>query len=252
MFDKGQTVYVRNLVGVYRVENSWLVSGTRKRRYRCMGIPSTGAMLDSTDAYGDQLKVAELPPEPVKEELALVEEPTKAEDPDIAIARQQSKCADCGKSWGQHHIECPQLNPPSEPHENTEEIEIVLQEGDVDARESLMPRKLRRFFAQAPLRLDHILYEATFKAVGDRKITDLDVGSPYKVVVTQETNGFALWIGIVEEEGGDVSVEYQLEIFYPMRRPTETRTAALEHAVLLAHGYERSKLADLDIMLLSI
>src|SRR6478752_9536131 len=99
MYEKGATVYVRNLTRVYRVEDSWLVNGTNLRRYLCFGIPETGAMLESTQSYEETMRAAEYEPPKPAPELALVPD-TSAEDPDIVAARNASTCRDCGAVWG--------------------------------------------------------------------------------------------------------------------------------------------------------
>lgn len=256
---------VRKLAGLYQINDSWLVGGTyhKRRRYKLYPVKGTGAILDVTEAYGDDLQPAPSPAAP--EELTLVTDPDTGDTAPIiraATAPQEhaspaghaelapdAEHAAPGAIFGQGGLDAGAFGGE-------------LDEYSVGARRAEEPGELR--FPYKPVRkfpgfptyqeLRGIVYNSNFKGMEEVNQRQLENGTPIAVAVTHETNGHAVWVITAESPKYNPDAERErlarLEVFYP--HAPGSSADAIEYAVLLALRQIPIRADDLEILLLQL
>lgn len=260
----GSFMKVRQLGGVYQINDSWMVGGThhRRRRYKLYPVKGTGAILDVTEAYGDDLKPV---PREAPEELSLVPDPDTGDTIRAATAPQEHVTA-----IGTDDVNPGAYDAPEAEHAAPDAIfgQDGLDAGafggeldpySVGARRAEEPGELR--FPYRPVRkfpglptyreLRGIVYNATFKGMEETNPNQLKNGTPIAVAVTHETNGHAVWVITVESPKYNPDAERErlarLEVFYPSAPGSSAD--AIEYAVLLALRQIPIRSDDLEILL---
>jgi hypothetical protein len=258
----GNFMRVRKLAGLYQINDSWLVGGARhkRRRYKLYPVKGTGAILDVTEAYGDDLQPAPSPAAP--EELSLVPEPQELSgdvpgyssamlapdaehaapdairSPERTFTPGQAFGLDEGAFGGEPDPYSIGANLPDEPGELR------------------FPYKPVRKFPGLPTyrELRGIVYNASFKGMEKINHKQLENGTPVAVVVTHETNGHAIWVITIETPEFNQDAERErrarLEVFYP--NAPGSSADAIEYAVLLALRQIPIRADDLEILLLQL
>lgn len=277
----GRFMRVRKLSGTFQITDSWITGGThhKRRRYKLHAVKGTGAILDVTEAFADDMEL--LPTSPTAETLTLVPDPEEPithdehgplykRDLDAdalrdgrlqRIARPQEHAAPAG-----HTEPAPEAaQPVADAIRSPEALDYGAYGGELDEyspganRADEKPGELRnpfkpvRKFPQRPTYKDlrGIVYNACFKDLEDwseNSYCQLPLGTPLAVVVTHETNGHAIWILTLADRAG---VRYaNLEIFYP--NAPGSAADAIEYAVLLALRQVPIRTEDLEILLLEL
>lgn len=211
-FKEGDRVNVRSLKEVYVViELDRIRSRPGHPRYV---VQSETENWNRTEAYEADMTLA---PEPIPEPgLTLV--------PDPASEAQELSGDVPGYSAAMPAPEAPPEREPSE----AELIEAPEPEAPLVFGRA---RRVRYVPTHFP-RLEGIIYQGRFRAYEDIRLPDLPEGCPFEAVVTQETNGYAVWVSVVDD-GGE-SFPCYLEEFYPTG--PRYKTGAIELAVMLALG----------------
>jgi hypothetical protein len=241
----GRRVKVRKLQGEYRVVDTRMVG--KNRRYELGAIPGTGAALLTTEAWGTDMRAVP-DPEPAPE-LSLAPDPVPGTDAqEHASPAEHTEPAPVAEPAAADAIRSPdtyepgtfggELDPYS-PGANQTEKPAELQN----------PFKPVRKWPQRPSyrELKGIVYNARFKGLEDYSSTQLATlqeGTPIAVIVTNETNGQAIWITVTES--ADEVRSCYLEQFYP--EANGSRADAIEYAVLLALRQVPIRSRDLEAL----
>lgn len=252
----GKFMRVRKLAGTYQINDSWMVGGARhkRRRYKLYPVKGTGAILDVTEAFADDMD-----PLPVAEpiELSLAPDPA-AHDAHAAQPQEHDEPA------GHAEPAPATARPVADAIRSADGLEPgafggELDEYSVGARYPDEPGELKnpykpiRKFPENPTYQDLkcIVYNARFKGLeklGTNQLAQFEEGTPIAVAVTHETNGHAIWV--ITTEAADEIRRARLEVFYPHAQGSSAD--AIEYAVLLALRQVPIRTEDLEILLLEL
>lgn len=247
----GRFMKVRRLAGTYQIIDSWVTGGLKhkKRRYKLNRVQGTGAMLEVTEAFGEDMDPIPVPTPP--EELTLESDPeTDEAAPAIRPATQpQERASPAGHAEPAPEAEraaADAIRSPGKPAPDGILMDAGAFGGELDeysigARfenpgELQNPFKPIRMFPQSPKYQDlrGIVYNARFKGLENHTTTRLSLmsdGTPIGVIVTHETNGHAIWV-VTTEKFSEETRRCNLEQFYP--KAVGSEADAIEYAVLLA------------------
>lgn len=256
----GRFMKVRKLSGTFQITDSWMVGGThhKRRRYRLYAVKGTGAILEMTESFVDDM--IPLPLAATAEELTLVPDPDSAPSTD-ALPASQEPAAPAEHTEPAPDAEQPAADaicssrpaPDGPGSDGPGEEDGPWAEGWAERSGELQnPFKPVRKFPRRPTykELRGIVYNARFKGLEEKSEIDLSRlpdETPIAVAVTHETNGHAIWIITIESGQAHLA---NLEIFYPNARGSAAD--ALEYAVLLALRQVPIRSEDLEILLLEL
>jgi hypothetical protein len=264
----GRVMKVRRLAGKFQVIDSWIVGGAkhRRRRYKLFGVKETGALLEFTEAFAEDMEP--VPESNPVEELTLVPDPDTDETTPVIRARTAAQEHDAPNG---HPVPAPDAAQPAADAisgriftpEDAFGLDPGAFGGELDpyspgANRLDDPGELKNPFEpvrKLPRRptyreLRGIVYSARFKGLEDWSEVDLSKlpdETPVAVAVTHETNGHAIWI--ISMDAGQAH-SANLEIFYPEGRGSSAD--ALEYAVLLALRQVPIRSQDLEELLLAL
>jgi hypothetical protein len=226
-FKKGDRVKVRNLVHPYEVVFITHNLGKKLAHRYYLKCTVDGVLQDLAEAYAADMELAPVVSEPAQE-LTLVLEP---DAPNEAPSAPSDGVA-------MHHAHVPGRLDPDERMPagsfggDTDEYSAAgRSEPDLifgDMVEVLKPKERRYFPQRTSMNPQSVVYRSYFKGMENVKAPEDDEMVPREVVVTKETNGYAVWIEIA----GFECYEVVLEEFYPAA--LKSREGAIEHGVLLA------------------
>lgn len=273
MFAIGRLMRVRKLTGIYKITDSWMMLG-KKRRYQLEAVPGSGATLRETEAFGADLHIVP-DPEPTPE-LSI------APDPGSATAPQEhaSPAGHPEPAPGAEHAVADVIRSPADATEadvirgmnaaldagafggeldeysvgaNLEDVVPGSQYRYENADKLQNPLKPIRSYPENPTYRDLkcIVYNARFKGLEKltmKQLDELPEKTPIAVAVTHETNGHAIWVVITD--GAEKMHRARLEVFYP--HAPGSAADAIEYAVLLALRQVPIRSEDLEILLLEL
>lgn len=214
----GSFVKVRKLAGVYKVIDSWSVNGRipGRRRYKLIPAKGSGALLEVTEAFGDDMDSSQFLEDP--------RQPTSAYEP---VAIQEPEPAGTG----------PQ--------------EAARPASDGTGPAPRCKRKPLRFspgeFVEGSILKDVVF---STRIIGfedyDAEVPPAET-MPIAASVTTEINGYAVWV--ITDGPGSPRVKAWMESFYLI--DSEAESKAIEHAVMIAVRSAPIRAGDLQISLLS-
>jgi hypothetical protein len=225
-YSNGDRVLVRNMRTVYVVEK---LDKIRSRggifRYH---LHREGDPLVTTGAYEGDMKPAPAP------DLELVADTQELEAIGTIPPGEIDPRADVYEASMDEYAPGMRAEPEPEP----ELPQNVLSFGRT-------ARTGRRTHPSTTYELTSVIYRARFKGFEDARTCDLPDGTPTCVSVTEELNGFAVWIAVID---GEIARNHPEE-YYP--KANGAREGALEHAVLLAMRQIKPYNTDIEIELAS-
>lgn len=218
-FNLHQVVKVRRLSGLYEVVESWITGAQRnkKRRYRLKAVPNSGTLVSDTESFGEDMQAVT---PPFAAELELVPDPE---------APNESPAPPAGEFMMDEGAFGGDLDEYSPGAQGAREaiVEEPLLEGIqvVEAR-----YRIPRYAPRDVNELQKIVYQGKVSGTDGAIRPETEDFIPWSVYVTEETNGFIVWVKSINIE----DARMELEEFYPHSGGTQARDAAVEHGVLLA------------------